>query len=181
MKIIETKFKDCYLIEPQVFRDNRGFFLEFYSEKKFKDAGISTVFLQDNHSMSAKKGVLRGLHFQFPPHTQTKLIRVTRGSVYDVVVDLRKKSSTFGQWEGFELSGDNFKMLYIPEGFAHGFCTLEDNTEFIYKNNAFYAPSFEGGIRWNDPDLSINWPVDIPCLSDKDKVLPFFKDFNSPF
>ena len=181
MKIIETKLKNCLLIEPQVFQDNRGFFLESFSEKTFSELGITTTFRQDNHSMSSKKGVLRGLHFQLPPHTQTKLVRVTRGSVFDVAVDLRKGSPSFGQWEGFTLSADNFLMLYIPHGCAHGFCTLEDNTEFMYKNDNFYAPGFEGSIRWDDPDLQIDWPVDNPILSEKDAKAPYFKDFTSPF
>ncbi len=181
MKIIKTKLKDCFLIEPQVFQDNRGFFLESYSELKFKELGITTTFRQDNHSMSLNKGVLRGLHFQLPTHTQTKLVRVTRGSVFDVAVDLRKDSPTFGKWEGFTLTADNFLMLYIPQGFAHGFCTLESNTEFMYKNDNFYAPDFEGAIRWDDPQLHIEWPIKNPVLSEKDAKAPYFKDFNSPF
>lgn len=181
MNIIETKLKDCLLIEPQVFQDNRGFFLESYSEKIFKETGISTIFRQDNHSMSVKKGVLRGLHFQLPPHTQTKLVRVTRGSVFDVAVDLRKDSPTYGKWEGFTLTAENFLMLYIPQGFAHGFCTLEDKTEFMYKNDKFYAPDSEGAIRWDDPYIGIDWPVKKPVLSEKDAKAPYLKDFNSPF
>jgi dTDP-4-dehydrorhamnose 3,5-epimerase len=181
MKITETKLKDCFLIEPNVFQDNRGFFLESYSEKKFKELGITTIFRQDNHSMSLKKGVLRGLHFQLPPHTQTKLVRVTQGSVFDVAVDLRKNSPTFGKWAGFTLTADNFHMLYIPQGFAHGFCTLEDNTEFMYKNDNFYTPDFEGAIRWDDPQLNIDWPVKNPVFSDKDAKAPYLKDFDSPF
>lgn len=181
MKFVPTTLRDAFIVEPQVFGDNRGFFLETYSKKDFKKAGIETEFIQDNHSMSAKKGVLRGLHFQKQPHTQTKLVRVTKGSVYDVIVDLRKESETFGKWEGFELSAKNFKMLYVPEGFAHGFCTLEDNTEFLYKAGAFYNPESEGGIIWNDPTLNINWPINEPVLSDKDKILPEFKDIESPF
>jgi dTDP-4-dehydrorhamnose 3,5-epimerase len=181
MKITETKLKDCFLIEPNVFQDNRGFFLESYSEKKFKELGITTIFRQDNHSMSLKKEVLRGLHFQLPPHTQTKLVRVTQGSVFDVAVDLRKNSPTFGKWAGFTLTADNFHMLYIPQGFAHGFCTLEDNTEFMYKNDNFYTPDFEGAIRWDDPQLNIDWPVKNPVFSDKDAKAPYLKDFDSPF
>ncbi len=181
MELIKTKLNDCFLIKPKVFHDKRGFFLESYSEKKFQELGINTVFRQDNHSKSNNKGVLRGLHFQLPPHTQTKLIRVTKGSVYDVVVDLRKESKTFGQWEGFTISVDNFLMLYIPKGFAHGFCTLEDYTEFMYKNDNFYAPESEDAIRWNDPSLKISWPCKDPLLSDKDENAQFFKDFISPF
>lgn len=181
MEIIKTKLNDLLLIKPRVFQDNRGFFLESYSQKTFSEAGIATEFFQDNHSMSVVKGVVRGLHFQLSPKTQTKLVRVTRGAVYDVAVDLRKESSTYGKWEGFELTAENFHMLYIPQGFAHGFCTLEENTEFLYKNDNFYAPELEGGILWNDPTLNIPWPVENPVISDKDRELPMFSDFKSPF
>lgn len=181
MEIIKTELEDLLLIKPKVFGDSRGFFTESYSERQFKEAGIDVIFRQDNHSMSAKKGVLRGLHFQLPPDTQAKLVRVTRGAVYDVVVDLRKGSSTYGKWEGFELSAENFLMLYIPQGFAHGFCTLDDNTEFMYKNDNFYAPQNEGCIRWDDPILNIDWPVEEPILSEKDAVAPLFSEFESPF
>ncbi len=177
----ETTLKDAYLIKPQVFQDERGFFVETYSKKKFEEIGIDMDFVQDNHSLSVSKGVLRGLHFQLSPDTQTKLIRVTKGSVYDVIVDLRKDSPTFGKWEGFHLSADNFLMLLVPQGFAHGFCTLEDNTEFQYKCDNYYAPENEGGIAWNDPTLGIDWPVKDPILAEKDKNHPLFKDFNSPF
>lgn len=181
MEFIKTKFKDAYLIKPQVFRDERGFFLEPYSKKKFSEQGIEINFVQDNHSLSVKKGVLRGLHFQKPPHAQTKLVRVTQGKVMDAIVDIRKNSPTFGQWESFELSSENFSMLLIPRGFAHAFLTLEDNTEFMYKVDEFYAPDSDAGIIWNDPTLNINWPVENPTLSEKDSQLPFFKDLESPF
>ncbi len=181
MEIIKTEIKDLLLLKPKVFRDKRGFFIEYYSEKKFLEMGIKTGFVQDNHSLSVQKGVLRGLHFQLPPHAQAKLVRVTRGSVYDVAVDLRKGDQTYGKWQGFELTAKNFLMLYIPKGFAHGFCTLEENTEVMYKNDTFYAPDFESGIRWNDPVLNISWPVENPILSDKDANASFFQDFNSPF
>jgi dTDP-4-dehydrorhamnose 3,5-epimerase len=181
MEFIETNLKGCFLIKPKVFQDKRGFFLESYSEKNFFEAGLVARFVQDNHSFSSVKGVVRGLHFQVQPHTQTKLVRVTRGAVYDVAVDLRKDSPTFGKWEGFELGAENFQMLYIPQGFAHGFCTLTDDVEFMYKNDNFYAAYHEGGIRWNDPSLAIPWPFENPVLSDKDTKLPLFKDFVSPF
>ena len=181
MEFKETSLKGAYIIKPQVFKDERGFFLESYSRKKFEEAGIKTDFIQDNHSMSANKGVLRGLHFQLSPNTQGKLVRVTKGSVYDVIVDLRSDSPTFGKWEGFELSADNFSMLYIPRGFAHGFQTLEDNTEFEYKCDNYYAPPNESGLIWNDPDLNIAWPIKNPILSEKDKKLQLFRDFKSPF
>ena len=124
---------------------------------------------------------MRGLHFQLPPNDQAKLVRVTRGKVYDVIVDIRKNSSTYGKWEGIELSAENFKMLFVPRGFAHAFLTLEDNTEFMYKVDNFYAPESDSGIIWNDPDLKIDWPIENPVLSDKDTKLQKFKDFNSPF
>ncbi len=181
MEFQETSLKGAYLIKPKVFRDERGFFLETYSEKVFAVQGIDAKFVQDNHSFSAKKGVLRGLHFQLPPNAQAKLVRVTRGKVYDVIVDLRKNSPTFGKWEGFELSSENFQMLFIPRGFAHAFLTLEDNTEFMYKVDSFYAPESDSGIIWNDPDLNIDWPIKEPILSEKDSKLQKFNGFLSPF
>ena len=181
MEFQKTTLKDAYLIKPKVFNDERGFFMETYSAQKFKEAGIEADFVQDNHSMSVTKGVLRGLHFQAPGATQAKLVRVTKGAVYDVIVDLRKDSPTFGKWEGFELTAQNFYMLYVPRGFAHGFCTLEDYTEFQYKCDDLYVPQSEGGLMWNDPDLKIYWPIENPILSDKDKKHSLFKDFNSPF
>ena len=181
MEFIKTKFEGAWLIKPQVFGDNRGFFLESYSQRDFSKNGIDTVFVQDNHSKSEKKGTLRGPHFQAPPFAQTKLVRVMKGKVYDVIVDLRKDSSTFGQWEGFELTAENFLMLFVLQGFAHGYMTLEDGTEFEYKCDNFYNPTSEGGIIWNDPTLKITWPVTESSLSEKDKLHPEFKDFNSPF
>lgn len=181
MEFQETSLKGAYIIKPKIFRDERGFFLEFYSKKLFDEQGIKADFVQDNHSMSFKKGVLRGLHFQLPPNEQTKLVQVTRGKVYDVIVDLRKNSPTFGKWEGFELGADNFEMLFIPRGFAHAYCTLENNTEFMYKVDGFYAPESDSGIIWNDPDLKIDWPIKNPILSEKDSHLQTFKKFNSPF
>lgn len=181
MDFQKTSFQDAWLIRPQVFRDKRGFFLESFSKKKFEVAGIDARFVQDNHSMSVEKGVLRGLHFQKPPHSQAKLVRVTKGSVYDVIVDLRKDSETYGKLEGFNLSENNSLILFIPKGFAHGFCTLENNTEFMYKTDEYYAPESDSGIIWNDPTLNIKWPTENPILSDKDQKLQEFKDFNSPF
>ena len=182
MKFIPAKFAGAFLIEPQVFQDERGFFLESYSKKKFEEAGIDIEFLQDNHSMSAKKGVLRGMHFQKPPFSQTKLVRVTKGKVFDVILDLRKSSETFGQWEGFELSADNFRMLLVPKGFAHGFLTLEDGTEFLYKCDEFYHPEADSGVIWNDPNLAIDWTFrENIVVSEKDKKLGFFRDLESEF
>jgi dTDP-4-dehydrorhamnose 3,5-epimerase len=184
MDFEKTKFDDAYLIKPQVFQDDRGFFLESYNELKFKEAAINTKFVQDNHSLSKEKGVLRGLHFQLPPHTQSKLVRVVAGSVYDVIVDLRKESETFGQWQGFELTAENFQMLYVPKGFAHGFRTLEENTEFLYKCDNLYAPDHDSGIVWYDSDLKIDWLIDgEPIVSEKDSKQQSFKEFikNNPF
>jgi len=143
--------------------------------------GIKSNFVQDNHSLSKEKGVLRGLHFQKPPFAQAKLVRAIKGEVYDVIVDLRKKSKTFGKWEGFKLNEKNKLMLYVPRGFAHGFCTLRKDTEFLYKTDNFYAPESEGGVIWNDETLKIDWPINQPILSEKDKRLVDFKELNSPF
>ena len=181
MEIRKTKLEGVLLVIPEIFQDERGFFMETYSKEKMKEAGIENDWAQENHSMSVTKGVLRGLHFQNAPHAQAKLVRVTKGAVYDVIVDLRKDSATFGQWEGFELRDDNFYMLYVPRGFAHGFCTLVDYTEFQYKCDNYYAPESEGAIAWNDPDLKIYWPVTDPILSKKDAEAQKFTDFVSPF
>ena len=177
MEFQKTKLEGAFLIKLQVFEDERGFFLENYSAKKFKEAGIENVFVQDNHTMSVQKGVLRGLHFQKPPYTQAKLVRVTSGKVLDVIVDLRKDSKTFGQWQSFELSAKNFLVLFVPRGFAHGFCTLEENTEFEYKCDNFYAPESDSGIIWNDGDLKIDWPIENPILSEKDQKQQTFGEF----
>ncbi|MEA2006921.1 MAG: dTDP-4-dehydrorhamnose 3,5-epimerase [Patescibacteria group bacterium] len=181
MTFKKTTLQDAVLIEPKVFEDRRGFFMETYSKKLFAQNGINADFVQDNHSLSVEKGVLRGLHFQKPPHAQAKLVQVTRGSVSDVIVDIRKNSPTFGKWESFELSAENKKMLFVPRGFAHSMCTLEKNTEFVYKVDGFYAPESDSGIIWNDSVLNIDWPTENPILSEKDKILPTFSDFDTPF
>jgi len=181
MDFIETDLKDCFLIKPVVHKDERGFFVESYSEREFVKHGISCSFVQDNHSLSINPGVLRGLHFQKPPHAQSKLIRATKGAILDVAVDLRRSSPTFGQWRSFELTATNFNMLFVPAGFAHGFCTLVSDTEVQYKVDTFYAPQSDSGVRWNDPSLSVVWPITDPVLSVKDNQLPFFKEFESPF
>jgi dTDP-4-dehydrorhamnose 3,5-epimerase len=181
-KKIETNINDLYIIEPTVFGDDRGFFMESYSKRDFEEIGLNMEFVQDNHSKS-KKGVLRGLHFQ-TKHTQGKLVRVIKGSVWDVAVDLRKDSDTFGKWYGVLLTEENKRMFYVPEGFAHGFLTLEDETEFQYKCTDYYAPEYDSGILWNDEDLSIEWPFDEYgitienlSLSEKDKKQQSFKEF----
>ncbi|MCH7492974.1 dTDP-4-dehydrorhamnose 3,5-epimerase [Patescibacteria group bacterium] len=181
MEFKETKFKDAWIIQPKVFQDGRGFFLESYSNGWFADKGIDVSFIQDNHSLSRETAVLRGLHFQIPPHDQAKLVRVTAGKVYDVIVDIRKGSKTYGQWQGFELSAENFTMLFIPRGFAHGFCTLEPNTEFCYKVDNNYAPESDSGIIWNDATLNIDWPISNPKLSAKDSQLNSFGELKTPF
>jgi dTDP-4-dehydrorhamnose 3,5-epimerase len=180
MEFIETLLPGCFIIKPKVFEDPRGYFFECYNEALFRKNGISTNFVQDNQSMS-QKDVVRGLHFQAPPYAQGKLVRVLAGSVLDVVVDIRKELPTYGKYFALELSAENKIMLWVPEGFAHGFLTLEDNTVFHYKCTNFYNKVSEGGISWNDPNLAINWGTGNPILSEKDKTLSAFRDFVSPF
>jgi dTDP-4-dehydrorhamnose 3,5-epimerase len=170
MKIISTSIADVFIIEPTVFGDERGFFYESFNERKFRElTGVDAVFVQDNHSKSAR-GVLRGLHYQLQ-QTQGKLVRVVAGAVFDVVVDIRKSSPTFGKWEGVELSAENKRMLWVPPGFAHGFVTTSESAEFLYKTTDYWAPEFERAILWNDPAIGIEWPHGIePQLSAKDKI-----------
>ncbi len=176
MKFTQTPFKGLVVIEPVVFKDARGAFFEYYREDVFKKNGIREKFVQDNHSVSAK-GVLRGLHYQSSPKAQAKLVRVIRGSVFDVAVDLRAGSKTFGRYFSCVLTAENRKMLYIPKGFAHGFCALEDNTEFLYKTSSVYSPKHERGLRWNDPTLGIDWPKVKGGyqVSDRDTRYPAFQ------
>nr|WP_237702072.1 dTDP-4-dehydrorhamnose 3,5-epimerase [Thermococcus sp. AM4] len=166
---------DVILIKPKVFGDERGFFMETYKKPDFESAGIKGEFVQDNHSRS-RYGVLRGLHFQREPYAQAKIVRVVRGVIYDVAVDLRKNSPTFGKWVGVILSEFNKWQLYIPRGFAHGFLVLSDVADVIYKVDNVYAPDYEGGIIWNDPELDIDWPVDEPIVSEKDRKLPTLRE-----
>jgi dTDP-4-dehydrorhamnose 3,5-epimerase len=180
MEIIETKIPDLYIVKPAVFEDNRGYFFESYNKEKFLQKGIDQNFVQDNESKSMKN-VLRGLHFQAPPYAQGKLVRVMKGAVLDVAVDIRKNSPTYGQWASIELTESNKWMYWVPPGFAHGFVTLEDNTVFFYKCTNMYNKASEGSILWNDPDLGVDWGVVDPILSEKDKHAPLFKDFVSPF
>lgn len=183
MKVLDTKLQDVKIIETDVFGDHRGFFTESYTRNKFEQAGIKFDFNQDNHSLSAEPGVLRGLHFQRAPYAQTKLIRVATGAVYDVLVDCRKGSPTYGQWEGYILSEYNHRQLLVPKGFAHGFVTLTPNVNFLYKVDGYYNPEADGGIAYDDPDLAIDWPMpmDHLILSDKDKKHPNFKDADLNF
>ena len=176
MKFVETGFDGLFVIEPQVFGDERGFFMETFHAKRYRDAGIPTDFVQDNLSRSAR-GILRGLHFQKGCYGQGKLVRVTGGSVYDVTVDLRPNSKTFGKYFGIELSAENKKSVYIPPEFAHGFCVTSDFADFQYKCTSYYAPDQEGALIWNDPDIGIRWPVESPLLSKKDSVAPSFAAF----
>lgn len=177
MKFTPTDIPGVVLIEPRVLEDARGFFLEDYRKDLFAANGIRSEFVQDNHSLS-KKGVLRGLHYQAPPRAQAKLVRVVRGEVFDVVVDIRPDSKTFGRHIAQTLSAANKKMLYVPEGFAHGYLTLSAEAEFLYKVSDFYSPEHERGLRWDDPALGIAWPgLDVPvALSDKDKKFPGLKE-----
>lgn len=181
MKLIDKVFDAVLVIEPQVFEDNRGYFFESFSAQKFEAIGLKERFVQDNESMSKTKGVLRGLHFQAPPFAQGKLIRVIKGSVLDVAVDIRTGSPTYGEHFTLELSEQNKTMLYIPPGFAHGFVTLGDYTIFNYKCTNYYNKASEGGIIWNDPHLGIDWKIKDPVLSAKDRENESFSRFNSPF
>ena len=172
MDITPLYLEGASIIEPKVHGDHRGFFMESYNEETFKKKGIQHNFVQDNHSLSAESGVLRGLHYQLNPKAQTKLVRVISGAIYDVIVDIRKNSPTFGKWIGVILSGDNKRQLLVPSGFAHGFCTLVPQTQVIYKVDEYYSPEHDRGILWNDPALNIDWPIRNPVLSDKDKRHP---------
>lgn len=183
MDIIALDIPDVKLITPKRFGDARGFFSEVYSRRAMHQAGLTMDFVQDNHSRSAKVGTVRGLHFQTPPFAQDKLMRVVRGRIYDVAVDLRRESPTYGRYVSAELSAENWAQLLVPIGFAHAFITLEPDTEVLYKVSNIYSPNNDAGILWNDPDIAIAWPkVDAPItLSDKDAPLPRLKDIVSPF
>jgi dTDP-4-dehydrorhamnose 3,5-epimerase len=177
MKVIETAVKDALILEPQVFGDARGFFLESWNRRSFAALGLDVEFVQDNHSRS-QRGVLRGLHYQMQ-QVQGKLVRVVAGAVFDVAVDLRRASPTFGQWAGVVLSAENQRMFWVPPGFAHGFLTLTESADFLYKATDYYAPAHERSIRWDDPDLAIDWPladIGTPALAAKDVVGTAFRD-----
>jgi len=176
MRIISTKLHGLHIVEPDLHGDNRGFFMESYSSSKFAEHGIDFPFVQDNHSLSVEAGVLRGLHYQLNPRAQTKLVRVVCGAIYDVAVDIRKDSPTFGQWVGVILSDANKRQLLVPQGFAHGFCTIAPNTQVLYKVDEYYSPEHDRGILWNDPSLGIDWPTSHPILSIKDQEHPLLKD-----
>lgn len=175
MNVIKTEIPDVLIFEPKVFIDERGFFMESFNQKVFEEAvGRKIEFVQDNHSKSTK-GVLRGLHYQVEPYAQGKLVRCIAGEVFDVAVDIRKDSETFGKWVGVNISSENKRQLWIPEGFAHGFLVLSDSADFLYKTSNYYSPIHERGIVWNDPTININWPINIDkILSEKDTILPNF-------
>lgn len=180
MEIVESELKGLYVIKPKVFEDARGYFFESYSKESFAKSGLHLDFVQDNQSLS-QKGVLRGLHFQNPPYAQGKLVRVITGAVFDVAVDIRRSSPTYGKWFGLKLSEQNKWMMYIPEGFAHGFLTLENNTVFSYKCTGIYNKQAEDCLLWNDPDIGIEWGTDDVLLSEKDKAGKFLQSFQSQF
>ena len=175
MRFIETSLKGAYTIELEKKGDERGFFARFFCKDEFARHGLNNEVMQINNSLSTNKGTLRGMHYQLPPYQEDKIVRCLHGSLYDVIIDLRQESPTFGQWYGAELTSDNRTMMYVPKGFAHGLVTLEPNTEILYLVTQFYAPEFERGIRWNDPNFNIQWPVEPVEISDKDRNHP---DFN---
>lgn len=181
MKRIETALPGVCIVEPQVFGDHRGYFMETYSTRTFAEIGITNAFVQDNQSFTAQKGTLRGIHFQNAPMAQAKLVRVTRGAVMDVAVDLRKGSPTYRQWVAAELSAENKRMLFIPRGFGHGFVTLTDDVEFCYKVDNLYSREHDRGIRFNDPDIGVAWGVENPILSQKDTISPMLSESDCNF
>jgi dTDP-4-dehydrorhamnose 3,5-epimerase len=177
MQINETNLPGVVIIEPQVFEDKRGLFMETYHQRRYREGGIAGVFVQDNLSHSVR-GILRGLHYQLN-HPQAKLVQVVSGAIFDVAVDIRRGSPTFGQWSGVHLSADNHRQLFVPEGFAHGFCVLSATADVLYKCTNFYAPDDEGGILWSDPDINIAWPLQTPILSEKDSKYKTLKEIPS--
>jgi dTDP-4-dehydrorhamnose 3,5-epimerase len=181
MKVTKTFIEGLFIIEPKVFGDHRGWFIESYSKEKLKAQGLAAEFVQDNHSLSGRKGTLRGLHFQVAPKAQTKLLRCTRGAVLDVAVDLRRGSPTYKKWFAVELSAENFKQFWLPKGCAHGFLTLEDDCEVQYKVDEYYAPECDRSIRYDDPEIGIDWGITDPILSGKDKDAPFLSGSDANF
>ena len=181
MNVIKTDVLDVYILEPQVFGDHRGWFMESWSQKKMEEAGLFYNFVQDNQSFSAKKGTLRGLHFQKGDAAQAKLVRCARGAVVDFAVDMREGSPTYKKWVGVELSAENKRQLLIPRGFLHGFVTLTDDVEFLYKADNYYNAEADRGIRWNDPEIGVDWNIENPITSDKDNNAPVLKDSDIDF
>ena len=172
MKINDTPFQDAFIIEPEPFKDDRGLFARIFCQQELQHILHNKNIVQINHSLTKQKGAIRGMHFQCPPMAEIKMVKCLRGSVFDVIIDLRKLSSTFGKWHGEILSSDNMKMMYIPEGFAHGFQTLEQNSELLYLHTEYYSPEYEGGVRFDDPDLAIDWPLPPAVISERDRSLP---------
>ena len=181
MNKVETKLKDVYVLEPAVFGDNRGWFMESWSKRTMENMNLYYDFIQDNHSYSSVKGTIRGLHFQNGEYAQAKLVRCVKGAVLDVAVDIRRGSPTYKQWVAVELSEENKKQLLIPRGFAHGFVTLTDEVEFLYRADNFYNKESEGSIRWDDPTIGVEWGIDNPIVSEKDKTAPYFDDVKFPY
>jgi len=176
MIFTKSKLSGAYLIDIEKLEDERGFFARSWDSKKFDEIGLNPNLAQCNISFNIQKGTVRGMHFQKPPHEEDKIVRCTKGKIFDVIIDLRKNSSTFTKWEGFELSEDNHKMLYIPKGFAHGFQTMEDNSEIFYQMSEFFIPEYSSGLRWNDPSFEIVWPLPISIISKKDLSYSNFKN-----
>lgn len=182
MRVHKTSLAGILMIEPNRFGDHRGFFAETYSQRVYAELGINENFVQDNHSLSAEISTVRGLHFQGPPHAQAKLVRCGRGATFNVAVDIRKGSATYGKWVGYELSAENGAQLFIPAGFAHGFATLRPDSEIIYKCSDYYAPETEGALRWDDSAIGIDWPLQgVAIMSDKDAMATMLADLDSPF
>lgn len=181
MKIINTQIKDVKILEPSILEDHRGYFMESYNQSLMENLNIKNNYIQDNQSLSVRAGTLRGLHYQLNPKAQTKLVRVLRGAIYDVSVDIRKNSPTYGKWVGVILSEHNKRQLLIPKGFAHGFCTLVDYTEVMYKVDEYYSKEHERGIQWDDPFLDISWPTNKVILSEKDAKLPLLNYADNNF
>lgn len=176
MNVIKTELEEVLILEPKVFGDQRGWFTESWSKRTMEEAGLNYEFVQDNHSYSSQKGTLRGIHFQLEPYSQGKLVRCTRGAVLDVAVDLRKGSPTYKKWAAVELNAENKRQLLIPKGFGHAFLTLTNDVEFLYKTDQYYNYENDRSIAWNDPEINIQWPLDLPNLSEKDKAAPLLRD-----
>jgi dTDP-4-dehydrorhamnose 3,5-epimerase len=181
VEITPLRLKGTFLLAPSPIRDERGYFMRYWDRGLAESHGLTAAWVQENESFNYKRGTLRGLHFQNPPHAETKLVRVSRGAVLDVFVDLRKGSETYGEWDSVELSAENCRLVYIPKGFAHGYCTLTEDAVVLYKVDEYYAPDFQGGLRWDDPAIGISWPVSEPLLSPRDAAQVAFDKFESPF
>lgn len=179
MNFKPLSLEGAYLIDPAPFKDHRGFFARVFCEKELKEIGYTKKIVQINHSLTTRKGAIRGMHFQYPPKAEIKMVKCLSGAVFDVIVDLRKTSPTFGRWHGEELTSKNMKMMYIPEGFAHGFQTLEEDSQLLYFHTEFYSPEHEGGVRFDDPDLAIQWPLPVSDISEKDRRLPLLKELRT--